>query len=113
MYKSLADAAFATDDPRYGHGPMGIFYARQPTWDTNVKLSELADTHAYLGQFDSTDHEEAYEAMQGEVWSPHGEARDFIRGLGLRHTSMSTGDVIEIDGRFFICASVGFFEMKP
>jgi hypothetical protein len=43
----------------------------------------------------ATDLEEVFQMMQGEVWSPNGEARDLIRGLGLTHTSMSVGDFIE------------------
>lgn len=38
--------------------------------------------------------EEVFTLMQGENWSPNGEARDYIRSLGLSHTSMSAGDRI-------------------
>jgi hypothetical protein len=44
--------------------------------------------------------------MQAENWSPNGEMRDFIRILGLSHTSMSVGDVIyseELDTFFSVC----------
>ncbi|SHH52525.1 hypothetical protein [Ferrimonas marina] len=38
--------------------------------------------------------------MQGEMWSPQGEARELIRAKGLQHTSMSVGDIIvrPVDG---------------
>jgi hypothetical protein len=32
--------------------------------------------------------------MQGDVWSPHGEARELIKSLGLSHASMSIGDAV-------------------
>jgi hypothetical protein len=32
--------------------------------------------------------------MQGENWSPNGEARDLIRSNNLSHTSMCCGDVV-------------------
>jgi hypothetical protein len=37
--------------------------------------------------------EEVFFTMQGENWSPHGEAREMILSLGVRHTSMSVGDL--------------------
>jgi hypothetical protein len=40
----------------------------------------------------SLDH--VYEIMQGENFSPKGEARDMIIYKGLQHTSMSVGDII-------------------
>jgi hypothetical protein len=53
---------------------------------------------------------EVYYRMQGDVWSPNGEMRDFIKLCGLSHTSMSVGDVIyseEFDTFFGVC-SFGF-----
>lgn len=51
-----------------------------------------------------------YYRMQGDVWSPHGEMRDFIKTLGLSHTSMSVGDVVysEQDDEFYSVSSDGF-----
>ena len=46
--------------------------------------------------------------MQGENWSPNGEARNLIGSLGLSHTSMSVGDIIEIDGNLFFVDRHGF-----
>lgn len=58
----------------------------------------LYDNH--LGNFipvmmvSAKDLEEVFMLMQGENWSPNGEAREFILSLGLLHTSMSVGDRI-------------------
>jgi len=53
--------------------------------------------------------EDAYAFMQGNVWSPEGEARGLIEDLGLKHTSMSVGDVIEdTDGNFYFVDICGF-----
>ena len=50
-----------------------------------------------------------FSMMQGEVWSPHGEARPLIELLGLSHTSMTVDDFIECpDGRFFRVESASF-----
>jgi len=40
------------------------------------------------------DKEEVFNLMQGEVWSPNGEAIEHILSLGLSHTSMMVGDRI-------------------
>lgn len=60
--------------------------------------------------FMANDLEGAYFEMQGEVWSPNGEARGLIEALGLHHTSMSVGDVLhEIEtGKFYEVAMSGF-----
>lgn len=60
------------------------------------------------------DTENLYVFMQGENWSPNGEARDLIRGLGLKHTSMSVGDIIEDTetGQFYIVDFAGFKTRK-
>lgn len=53
--------------------------------------------------------EEVFYKMQGEVWSPNGEARELIQSLGLHHTSMSTGDFIQNEhGEFYRVESMGF-----
>jgi hypothetical protein len=48
--------------------------------------------------------------MQGENWSPNGEAQEAIQSLGLNRTSMMIGDVIEnLDtGEFFMVNIFGF-----
>jgi hypothetical protein len=53
--------------------------------------------------------DEVYRLMQGEVWSPNGEARELIESLRLHHTSMSVGDVVKLaDGTFWILNSIGW-----
>lgn len=46
--------------------------------------------------------------MQGENWSPQGEAREFIQGKGLHHTSMSIGDIIKAGGKHYYVDMAGF-----
>jgi len=54
---------------------------------------DLEKTHIFLGSFEAADLENLFYKMQGEVWSPNGEARPIIEAKGLRHTSMSVGDI--------------------
>lgn len=58
--------------------------------------------------------EQAYYFSQGEVWSPNGEAREYIKSLGLSHTSMMVGDCLEEigTGKVWEVASFGFEEIK-
>jgi hypothetical protein len=62
----------------------------------------------------AADTEEVFHHMQGEVWSPRGEARPLIRALGLHHTSMSVGDALHdiVSDRWYWCAPCGFEEIK-
>jgi hypothetical protein len=41
-----------------------------------------------------SDLEKVFREMQGEIWSPNGEAYDLIDALGVEHTSMSTNDIV-------------------
>ena len=70
----------------------------------------LAATHVHLKDVE-TDRglDGVYHTMQGEIWSPNGEARDLIRSKGLEHTSMSVGDVAVDDvGNAHVVATLGF-----
>jgi hypothetical protein len=57
--------------------------------------------------------EAVFELMQGEKWSPLGEAKNLIQQKGLTHTSMSVGDIIEIKGKFYIACMAGFEPWLP
>ena len=70
----------------------------------------LAKTHVRLKDIEATGPEAVWIAMQGENWSPNGEARSLIEEKGLQHTSMSVGDVAvdESNGKVFLVANIGF-----
>jgi hypothetical protein len=77
--------------------------------------ADLGRTHVHLMDLDvqrgaclTATLEHVYAHMQGEVWSPNGEARGLIERKGLQHTSMSVGDVVVADGQAFIVARFGF-----
>lgn len=75
--------------------------------------ADLSKTHIRLGSIKKADLEDVFSALQGEKWSPNGEARSLIRGLDLSHTSMSVGDIILVDGmKMMIVDSFGFREIK-
>lgn len=75
----------------FSDGLMGVDWLRE-----HGKLpdgSNLDRTHIFLRTATVHDLEALYRKMQGEVWSPNGEARELIEAKGLGHTSMSVGDI--------------------
>lgn len=83
-----------------------------------IDTSDLTKTHIKLGAIRANvvlsldDLDPIFSIMQGEEWSPNGEARDLIKSLGLSHTSMSVGDIIEVDGSVYLVDSCGFVTLK-
>jgi hypothetical protein len=98
-----------------------IWYMR-PEWfrrgilGTLLDANNLAVTHTHLKEIvlDAGDKplEAVYRAMQGEVWSPCGEARGLIKSKGLQHTSMSVGDAVTDEaGHTFVVGACGFTQL--
>ncbi len=73
---------------------------------TTVK--DLTKTHALIGKIKETNLDKIFMLMQGENWSPNGEANDLIRRSGSGHTSMSVGDIIVINGKMSMVDPSGF-----
>lgn len=71
-------------------------------------LKNIAETHILLGTTNVLEMEKVFAMMQGENWSPNGEANEFIRGLGLSHTTMCQGDVIKFGDLAHVVAMMGF-----
>lgn len=92
-----------------------IYYAIEPSFrDDPVHFEDLKKTHKFVGSFPGDKIEDAFMFFQGEMWSPHGEANELIRSLGLGHTSMSVGDVaIDDEGRAFQCMMSGWKRIDP
>ena len=85
------------------------FFSKGITGTAQPNAANLIATHVHLKDIETDGIPAAYQAMQGEVWSPNGEARELIQSKGLRHTSMSVGDVIIDDvGNAHVVSTVGF-----
>jgi hypothetical protein len=117
----LLTSVAAHIDPRYGTGTTKVWYMKPDFFrDGNMghewlvernlvpSLATIEKTHTLVGTLDVSDPEDAYQMMQGENWSPRGEARGLIAGLGLQHTSMSVGDIVESAGVLFLVEGGGF-----
>jgi hypothetical protein len=67
------------------------------------------DKYVTLGQVYLSNEEDIFQAMQGENWSPNGEARELIEARGADHTSMSVGDrIVYPSGRTLEVTAFGF-----
>lgn len=78
---------------------------------THVNLGCIRATVVDDGVTEEVDLEEIFSLMQGETWSPQGEARNMLRAIGISHTSMSMGDIIEFNGDVFIVDNYGFVKL--
>lgn len=113
MFKDLSDA--------YEPGPTEVWYwkddmGRDMMMGKNFLIkynkmpdsANLAATHVKLGSVKETNPEKVFHMMQGEIWSPEGQARDFIQASGTGHTSMSVGDIVVVNGKALMVDRFGF-----
>lgn len=67
---------------------------------------------AFIRETTAKNLEDLFTKMQGEVWSPNGEARELIRNAGCDHTSMSVGDVaVDEEGNGWQVNGIGWKEV--
>jgi len=116
MYKSLNDASIQSSI--FKKGQTKIWYVKD-SWAIRLIMFEkklnkalVPTTHILLGEIAGTDLEEIFQMLQGENWSPEGEARELIKNKELNHTSMLVGDVIQIGEVFYLVDEVGFKELN-
>lgn len=77
--------------------------------DRRVALDGPDATHVFVRDVEAPSLGPVFTQMQGESWSPNGEARLLIEHLGLSHTSMMIGDVaVDENGVIWQCDSSGW-----
>jgi len=125
QYQTVNDAVAVTGLDELEPGRTEIWYAKpsfsRETGGLGYRYMEkegilpdpknLKKTHVLLGTVRERNPEKIWRAMQGEFWSPHGEARSLIRGSGLHHTSMSVGDIVKVGSKVFLTDMMGFKEL--
>ena len=97
-----------------------VYYRRWPTFHPSgqfatphLTVAGLAADHALVCEVEASGLDDAFRKMQGENWSPRGEARPPLASLGLSHTSMSVGDVLrDADGVHWECLDTGWRRME-
>ena len=84
-------------------GVMGFDWLREKSLLPDP--ADLGKTHVFMQLIEARNPEDVYFKMQGESWSPSGEAREFVASKGVQHTSMSVGDIVRVT---FILDRTGF-----
>lgn len=92
---------------------MGLEWISQknPLLLKKLKDHDLYETHKLLALNPELDLNKLYQYYQGEVWSPEGEAAELIQSLNLNHTSMTTGDIVQQDNKYYFCDLEGWKEI--
>jgi hypothetical protein len=111
MYTKINDAARRYNLRGMIVGQTEIWYMKNINPLVKYTIKDLNETHILLGEIFEKDLEIIYDLMQGENWSPCGEAVELISHKGLQHTSMSVGDIVKVDGKYFVCESVDWREL--
>ena len=90
----------------FADGSLEVWYLKRECFRSHGTVGDqkpdpknLEATHILVGKIAPSpngyylpaDLDNAWVKLQGEFWSPNGEANEFVRGLGV-HTSMSVGD---------------------
>ena len=76
----------------------------------DLTVADLEKTHALVKKgLRASSKDAVFAKMQGENWSPEGQAIPLIKSLGLQHTSMSVNDVLcDPQGGFWQCMNLGW-----
>jgi len=98
-------------------GKTQVWYQRNFGWwyrdQDSLDPDHIEKTHALVGEIAITKDKigDIFPLMQGENWSPKGEANKFVRLLGV-HTSMSVGDIVVFEDKsMFVCDTSGWKEI--
>lgn len=91
-----------------------VWYAKKPVFSTeNVTIESMKETHLAIP------HEFNNEKTLDAIWmilndyatnplSAENGGQGWLIENNMHHTSMSIGDIIERDGKFYICADEGW-----
>ena len=91
---------------------MGLEFIQEQLPGVYPEPYNLSKTHIMLGRVKSKDKDQLFHSLQGDFWSPQGEARDLIKAIGLNHTSISIGDILVINGSaFFVDSGAGWVNL--
>lgn len=124
QYKSINDANNWYELPELRKGNTEIWYARN-TRDLGMGYkflvkhgiplpdpTNLKKTHSLMGKVTEKNPDRIFGVMQGEVWSPRGEAWDIVAKSGTQHTSMSVGDIIKAGSKVLLVDRTGFVDIN-
>jgi len=99
-YDTLADAG-----EQYRPGKTQIWYSKGTATTFNPR--QLDASHAMIGTLAETDPEQVFSLMQSESWDPGNRANDMLAEFGVKHKSMTKGDIIVDGNRFHLVTDSG------
>jgi hypothetical protein len=73
-----------------------------------IDPENLGKTHILLCQANFFTTEQIFIRLQDWPGDRFKETNDYLDSIGLAHTSMSIGDIAEIDGKLYLCVSHGW-----
>jgi hypothetical protein len=124
QYDSIKDAVLVTGNAGYDIGRTDIWYAKDEyTRDSFMgydwlekngilpDVKNLRKTHVFIGRIHESNLNKVYRMMQGEEWSPNGEARTMLQRKGIGHTSMYIGDIVISNSKVMMADRSGFVEL--
>lgn len=94
-----------------------VYYKKETDFRENPNVTYESVTkgndYVFVMTHIANNLEQIFSFMQGENWSPNGEARPYIESLDLDHTSMSVGDIaLDIyTGKMYEVARAGWNEV--
>ena len=72
----------------------------------------IPNNYVLIGKVRETNPDKIFHMMQGEIWSPEGQARNMISASGTGHTSMSVGDIIKVGNKWLMVDRYGFQDLS-
>ena len=117
QYSSLADAyPEGSTEVWYWNDEAGRDMMMGANWLTKKGQmptpETLEQTHVKIGSLRETNPDKVFSMMQGENWSPQGEARDMVSNSNTGHTSMSVGDIMKVGSTYLMVDRFGFHDIS-
>jgi len=117
QYASLADAyPEGSTEVWYWNDEAGRDMMMGANWLTKKGQmptpETLEQTHVKIGSLRETNPDKVFSMMQGENWSPQGEARDMVSNSNTGHTSMSVGDIMKVGSTYLMVDRFGFHDIS-
>lgn len=106
VYRTIHDAAI----PDFAPGTSEVWFAKPGAG--KASRSRLCETHVKVGSVKCASPERLFVLLQQHKWSPGGEARDMLESMGVKHQSLSVGDVLVVNNRHLLVSDRGFVRLE-
>ena len=111
-YKKGSTEVWYARDSAMRNLVMGMDFLRKNAPEAVPTTKTYKTTHRLVGKVAEKSPDRVFGMMQGERWSPDGEARTMLAKQGLHHTSMSVGDIVRIGTKVLFVDRNGFTSLS-